>query len=66
MSLKATEKVDTNRYAITVEIDAETFDTVIPIVYEAKNGNHTVYIPKTNINLTVKCMNNSIIKVVKN
>ena len=48
------------------QIDAETFATVNPIVYEAKNGNHTVYIPKTNINLTVKCMNKSIIKVVKN
>lgn len=48
------------------QIDAETFDTVIPIVYEAKNGNHTVHIPETDINLTVKCMNNSTIKVVKN
>ena len=48
------------------QIDVETFDTVIPIVYEAKNGNHTVCIPETDIKLTVKCMNNSAIKVVKN
>lgn len=29
MSLKSTEKVDTNRYALTVEIDAETFGAAV-------------------------------------
>ncbi len=47
------------------QIDVETFDDVIPVMYEAKDGKHTVYIPETDIKLTVKCMSDSTVTVVK-
>ncbi len=42
MSLKATEKVDTNRYAITVEIDAETFAKAVEKVTAKALKNITI------------------------
>ncbi|MBR4867605.1 MAG: trigger factor, partial [Clostridia bacterium] len=42
MSLKATEKVDTNRYAITVEIDADTFAKAVEKVTAKAMKNITI------------------------
>ena len=42
MSLKSSNKVDTNRYELEVQVDAETFEKAVSTVYRKKVKNINV------------------------
>lgn len=42
MSLKASNKVETNRYELEVQVDGETFEKAVAAVYRKKSKNMTV------------------------